>query len=330
VTSAATVLISSAGRRVELLEAFRQALADLGLEGRVLAADRSWYSSARHRADAHFAVPSCEQPEFVPRMVELCREQHVDLVVPTIDTELPVLAAGRDELAAVGATVAVSAPAVVEIAGDKVATHSWLTAHGFPTVRQTTVAEVRDDGRGWPFPLVVKPRFGSAAKGVAIVDDEQELAVAARTGEVVVQTIARGDEYTVDALVDRSGRCVCTVPRRRIEVRAGEVAKAVTVHSPVLERLAAEIAEALPGAYGALAIQVFAGEGFTDPTVIELNARFGGGFPLSRQAGADFPRWILEEVVGLPSSAKADGWRDGLVMLRYDAAVFVAAGGSPR
>jgi carbamoyl-phosphate synthase large subunit len=172
VTSAVTVLISSAGRRVALLEAFRQALGDLGLEGRVLAADRSWYSSARHRADAHFEVPSCDRPEFVPRMVELCREQHVDLVVPTIDTELPVLAAGRDELAAVGATVAVSAPAVVEIAGDKIATHSWLTARGFPTVRQATLAEVRVDGRDWPFPLVVKPRFGSAAKGVAVVNDE--------------------------------------------------------------------------------------------------------------------------------------------------------------
>jgi carbamoyl-phosphate synthase large subunit len=329
VTSAATVLVSSAGRRVELVKAFRQALEDLGLEGRVLATDRSWYSSARHSADAHFEVPSCDRPEFVPRMVELCTEQHVDLVVPTIDTELPVLAAARDELAAVGATVAVSAPAVVEIAGDKVATHSWLTAHGFPTVRQATLAEVRSDERCWPFPLVVKPRFGSAAKGVAVVTDVRELDVASRSGGFVVQTVAAGDEYTVDALVDRSGRCVCAVPRRRIEVRAGEVAKAVTVHSPVLERLAAEICEALPGAYGALAIQVFADERFTDPTVIELNARFGGGFPLSRQAGADFPRWILEEVVGLPSSARADGWRDGLVMLRYDAAVFVADEGSP-
>jgi carbamoyl-phosphate synthase large subunit len=324
VTSTATVLVSSAGRRVELLKAFRQALADLGLEGQVLATDRSWYSSAAHSADARFEVPSCDRPEFVPHMVELCAQHDVDLVVPTIDTELPVLAAARDAFAAVGATVAVSAPAVVDVAGDKVATHSWLTAHGFPTVRQATLAEVEADDLAWPFPLVVKPRFGSAAKGVAVVTDGDELAVAARAGEVVAQTVAAGDEYTIDALVDRAGRCVCAVPRRRIEVRAGEVAKAVTVHAPVLERLAADICEALPGAYGALAIQVFADAGFVDPTVIELNARFGGGYPLSRQAGADFPRWILEEVVGLPSSAHADGWRDGLVMLRYDAAVFVA------
>ena len=59
--------------------------------------------------------------------------------------------------------------------------------------------------------------------------------------------------------------------------------------------------------------------------VIEVNARFGGGFPLAREAGADFPRWLVEEVAGLPSTAREDGWQDGLVMLRYDAAVFVDA-----
>lgn len=318
-----TVLVSSAGRRVELLRSFRQALSDLGLDGRVVATDRSWYSSARHSADAGYEVPSCSDPAFVPRMVELCAEQRVDLVIPTIDPELPVLAAASAELAAVGTTVAVSAPAVVAIAADKVATHEWLAAHDFPTVRQAPVAAVGDDPASWPFPLVVKPRFGSAAHGVAIVGDTTALEVAARVGEVVVETVAAGTEHTIDVLVDRVGACVCAVPRRRIEVRAGEVSKAITVRSATLERLAADVCAALPGPFGALTIQVFVDEASGQLAIIELNARFGGGFPLSREAGADFPRWMLEDLVGLPSTATADGWRDGLVMLRYDAAVFV-------
>jgi carbamoyl-phosphate synthase large subunit len=80
--------------------------------------------------------------------------------------------------------------------------------------------------------------------------------------------------------------------------------------------------EALPGAYGALNVQVFVDDP-DDLAVIEINARYGGGFPLSLAAGADFPRWMLEELRGLPSTAAPDGWRAGLVMLRYDAAVFV-------
>jgi carbamoyl-phosphate synthase large subunit len=320
------VLLSSAGRRVELLRGFRAALDALGVDGRVLAADRSWYSSAVHSADAHYEVPSCDAPDFIPRMLDLCSAQEVDLVVPTIDPELPVLAAARDEFATIGTTVSVSTPEVVAIAADKRATHDWLTAHGFPTVHQTTASDVEADPTAWPFPLLVKPRRGSAGRGVAVVRDPVELQVAARDGDVVVETLAVGTEHTIDALVDRSGRCVCAVPRRRIEVRAGEVAKAVTVRSPTLEHLARDVSEGLPGAYGAITIQAFLGERPDDVAIIELNARFGGGFPLSREAGADFPRWLLEEVIGLPSTARSDGWEPGLVMLRYDAAVFVREG----
>jgi carbamoyl-phosphate synthase large subunit len=321
--TAATVLISSAGRRVELLRGFRSALDTLGLDGRVLAVDRSPLSSALQTADEGFLVPSCDDPAFVPEMLELCHKHSVDLVVPTIDPELPVYAAARDEFSSAGTTVAVGSAEVVAIAADKSRTHEWLTGNGFPTVGQATPGEVRADPPAWPFPLVVKPRHGSAAIGFCVVNDVPAFDLAVRAGDVVVQTVAPGVEYTVDVLVERSGRCVCAVPRRRLEVRAGEVSKAVTMRSAELEALAVAVSEALPGAYGVITLQIFRDDDTARMAVIEMNARFGGGFPLSREAGADFPRWLLEEVTGMPSSATTDGWRDGLVMLRYDAAVFL-------
>jgi carbamoyl-phosphate synthase large subunit len=321
----ASVLVSSAGRRVELLRSFRSALADLGLDGRVLAADRSWYSSAFHAADRGIVVPGCDDPGFVDRIVELCERDGVGLVVPTIDPELAVYAAARERFDRAGVTVAVSSPEVVTISADKAATNDWLRRHGFPTVAQTTVAGIEADPQAWPYPLVVKPRFGSASIGVAVVADAVELGVAARAGEVVLEERAPGQEYTVDCYVDRAGRCRCAVPRRRLEVRGGEVSMGVTVRSPRLEALAADVCEALPGAFGAVTLQAFV-DGDTETgraSVIEINARFGGGYPLSHAAGADFPRWLLEEVTGRASTAAADRWRGGLVMLRYDAAVFV-------
>ena len=124
-------------------------------------------------------------------------------------------------------------------------------------------------------------------------------------------------------LVDRSGRCVSAVARQRIEVRAGEVSKAVTVRNPSVLTVARGVAEALPGAYGVMNIQIFHDTDTDAVNVIEVNPRYGGGFPLSFEAGAWFPRWFLEEVLGQPSTAH-DDWRADLVMLRYDAAVFVA------
>jgi carbamoyl-phosphate synthase large subunit len=182
---------------------------------------------------------------------------------------------------------------------------------------------------------LTKPRFGSASEAVSLVRNtaELELLVArdeagtrlidGRPGDMVIQTVAAGDEYTIDVFVDRSGRCLCAVPRRRLEVRAGEVSKAVTVRSEELIELAFSMVKALPGAYGALNFQVFADQATRQLAVIEINPRFGGGFPLTHRAGADYARWLLEDVRGLPSSASADSWREGLVMLRYDAAVFV-------
>lgn len=328
-----TVLISSAGRRVELLRGFRRALASLGLDGKVVATDATWYSSAFHEADESVIVPRLDDPAFVPTLLEVCEKHAVDLIVPTIDTEMAAWVANRDRFAAIGTTVSLSGGDVVDIAADKQRTHDWLVASGFPTVAQATPEQVLADPAAWSFPLVAKPRFGSAGIGVGIVGDADELAAAVRRpglGEMVVQTLARGHEHTIDVLADRDGRCVCAVPRRRLEVRSGEVSKGVTVRSPRLQDLAARICATLPGAFGAISVQVFVDGDPDEPAaddavlaVIEINARYGGGFPLALEAGADFPRWQLEQLLGLPSTAEADGWRDGLVMLRYDAAVFV-------
>jgi carbamoyl-phosphate synthase large subunit len=317
------VLVSSAGRRVALLRLFREALAGLGLEGAVLATDMSRLSSAFQLADEAFVVPPCRSLDFVPAMLELCRAHAVRLVVPTIDPELPVYAAHRAEFAAVGTTVAVSGPEAVTLAGTKDRTHAWLVERGFPTVRQASVTEVLADPEAWPFPLVAKPVGGSASVGVAVVRDLRALTEATGDGDYVVQALARGEEHTVDVLCDRRGRSLCAVPRKRLEVRSGEVQKGVTVRHRGLERLARDVCEALPEVFGALCVQVFLDPATGEMAVIEINPRFGGGHPLACAAGADFPRWLVEEVAGLPVSARDDAWRSGLVMLRYDDAAFV-------
>lgn len=234
-----TVLVSSAGRRVELLRGFRRALASLGVDGRVIATEATWYSSAFHEADEGIVVPRLDDPAFVPTLLEVCEKHGVDLLVPTIDTEMAAWVGSRDEFAAIGTTISLSGGGVVDIAADKQLTHDWPVANGFPTVRQATPEAVLADPAAWTFPLVAKPRFGSAGRGVAIVRDADELAAAVRRpelGETVVQTLAGGRQYTIDVLADRAGRCVCVIPRRRIEVRSGEVSMGVTIVGILEER----------------------------------------------------------------------------------------------
>lgn len=324
-TQRVNILLSSAGRRVALQRLMRVSLLELSLAGEVMAADMSPMSPAFQAAERSFIVPRCTSPEFIPVMLDICRREEIQLLVPTIDTELPAYAAHRDEFARIGTIVSISSPEVVAIGGNKARTHEWLTRNGFPTVRQATIEQVLAEPSHWPFPFLVKPAGGSSSIGVSVVRDLVELEAATRSGGFIAQTIAKGIEHTIDFLAGRDGLCRCAVPRRRFEVRAGEVSKGMTVRSAVLEKLAGRICSALPGAYGCLNVQVFHDETTDALNVIEINPRFGGGYPLAWEAGAHFPRWIIEEMLGIPSTASSSGWRDRLVMLRYDDAVFVDA-----
>ncbi len=317
------VLLSSAGRRVGLLRCFQQSLADLGMSGSLHAADCSRSAPAFHLADRSWLVPRCRETGFTAAVLAIASAANIRLIVPTIDTELPAYAAARREFEAAGVLVSVSAPETVDICADKALTNSWLTRHGFPTVRQSTPAEVLANPAAWPFPLLVKPRRGSASIGVRTVESPAALALLAEAqSELVVEEIAPGQEHTINVFVDRQGRCRCAVPHRRLEVRAGEVSKGLTVKHRGMMELARQIAEKLPGAFGALNIQCFLGPDGAI-RVIELNARFGGGYPLAHQAGAHFTRWLIEETLGLPLTADFDAWQDDLAMLRFDDAVFV-------
>jgi len=317
-----TVLLSSAGRRVALLRLFCQTLKHLGFEGRLVVADSSRTAPTFHLANSSFQVPPCLDPSFPQAVLDICRREGVDLIVPTIDTELPVYAAHRDSFASEGVLVAVSSQETIDICRDKVRTHSWLGEHGFPTVEQWCGVPLPSYV---PFPVIVKPRHGSASVGVCRAQDREEMEFyLRRIKDPMVEIELTGIEYTVNFYVSRKGRVVSAVPHQRMEVRAGEVSKGVTVKHGGLMETARRLGEALPQAFGAMNFQCFLGvDGVA--RITEINGRFGGGYPLAYHAGADFPRWLIEAALGreVDRPEYFDQWDDGCTMLRYDDAVYV-------
>lgn len=316
------VLLSSGGRRVGLLQAFRDALADGGVSGSVFVADAAATAPAAFLAERSFRVPRCADPAFAETVLDLCRQHGIKLVVPTIDTELAAYAEARERFAEAGIAVAVSDPATVAVCADKRRTHCWLVSQGFPTVRQASVGEVLMDSPQWAFPVIAKPARGSASQGVRRIASAEELRFLSGWNELMVEEIAPGQEYTINIYVDRKGRCLAAVPHLRLEVRGGEVSKGITVRHSGLMELGQAIAEALPGAFGALNVQCFV-DG-REVRIIEINARFGGGYPLTHRAGARFASWLVGECLGCEQTP-FDSWSPDVAMLRYDEAVYVSA-----
>jgi carbamoyl-phosphate synthase large subunit len=321
-----TIMISSAGRRVGLIECFRQSASELGIQLTVVAVDvEPSLSAACALSDRAFKVPRCTDPMFLDRIMSICRAESVQLIVPTIDTELVPYAAARANFADAGIRVSIADQEVVEVARDKLRTAEWLAAAGLPTPRTTAVAEVLANPGDWTWPVIAKPRGGSASAGVGIVASPGDLESRSRTDpSLIVQELCRGPEYTVNLFFDAAGTLRSIVPHRRLEVRGGEVSKGRTVRHERLLSLGLTLARAIsPRARGALCFQAIEECAELHPRIIELNARFGGGYPLAHAAGATFTRWLLLELLGkAPDVSEPTAWRDGVTMLRYDVAVF--------
>jgi carbamoyl-phosphate synthase large subunit len=307
-----TIVLSAAGRRVALLRLLRADAAALGLTPRIIALDRVPHlSAACALADLALAAPAATDPGFGDFVVETCRQHQVRLVIPTIDPELPAMAAIAPALRQVGTMVNISAPEAVAVARDKLATMRALAEAGIAVPRTGNASEAAS----WGVELIAKPRGGSASVGVRRVGPAD---LAGLADEMLVQERLVGEEYTVNLFV-AGGRTVAAVPHWRRAVRAGEVEKGITRRHKGLAAIAARLPAAVPGFWGALCFQAI--DTADGPKVFEINARFGGGFPLAHAAGAPFTRWLIAQAAGL-NETPHDEWQEGTTMLRYDEAVF--------
>ncbi len=320
-----TVLFTCIGRRVSLLKAFRAAARRLRRSIRFYGTDTTPLSPALQLCDEGFLVEPICHPRYVKQLLSIVRRRGVKLVVPTIDLDLGVLAENRPRFEKAGCRVLVSDPGVIDTCLDKRQTYRFLTANGFDSPMTCSVRGALDrDSKGqWAWPCYLKPWDGHAAKGTVVVRDRRELLFCGRrVPNAICQELVEGDEYTCDVYVDFEKRVRCVVPRRRLEVRSGEVSKAqVAKHRGIMTEVA-RLVEHLRAGPGVVTVQVFLSER-DRVTFIEINPRFGGGVPLSIRAGADFPRWILQELAGRRPRIGFDAFQDGLTMLRYDEAVWL-------
>ena len=171
--------------------------------------------------------------------------------------------------------------------------------------------------------MILKPAFGSSSKNVFKLENKKDLEYFyPKLEKPIIQEFIIGEEYTIDTYFNFEGKLKCVVPRRRLEVRSGEVSKSITVKDERLINAIYKHFDINNLFFGCVTIQCFKEKG-NKFKFIEINPRFGGGFPLSFMAGANFAKWILQETFGLKSEATQDCWKDNVHMLRYDEEIIV-------
>ena len=316
------LLFTCVGRRVELIQAFRRAGDTLSIRLEVNGADASRLSPGMHLVDKAHLVPPIASGKYIDTLVDLVRQTKIDLLIPLLDLELPVLAEAVNRFDELGCRALISSPSVVQICRDKLATYESLKAAGIdtPATWPWSDAVLRKRHR---FPYFLKPRCGSAGMGNFVVRNVEELRVfGRRVSDAIVQEFVEGVEHTLDVYTGFDGRPRCVVPRRRLEVRTGEVSKALVVKDRSLMAVGYRVAEALQECRGVVTVQcIRTSTGRT--RVIEINPRFGGGVPLAVHAGADFPKWILADHLGRKPRINPLGFRGDVAMLRFDDSIFL-------
>ncbi|WP_374539963.1 ATP-grasp domain-containing protein [Flavobacterium sp.] len=315
------ILITSAGQRVSLVRAFQKELKLIDAEAKVYTVDLNpVLAPACHVSDGYRTVKKVTDSNYIQELIAICKEFDIQLLIPTIDTELLVLAKHKHLFLEQGITPIVSSAEFVTICRDKRITNDFFLQNNIDVPRAVTKEKPT-------FPLYIKPYDGSLSFDTFLIQSASDLRPYHFENEklMFMEYIDHDsyDEYTVDTYYDKKGDLKSIVPRKRITVRAGEVSKGVTQRNEIITCIKENLPH-IEGAVGCLTMQFFFNPKTKRIIGIEINPRFGGGYPLSYLAGANYPKFLIEEYLLGKEIVFFDEWEANLLMLRYDDEVLVS------
>lgn len=314
------IMITSSGRRVSLINSFKKELKKIDPSAMVVALDAKHnISAAAHVADISLSICNVHQSNYIEELLSICIENNIKLVIPTIDYELEIMSKHRKEFKEKGIELLVSDHNFIRICSDKKQNQDFFEKNGIATPKVYSKTKYK-------FPLFIKPINGSNSANNHLISDATYLSDNYFNDnellffEYIDPNIY--DEFTCDIYYDNNGGLKCVIPRKRIEVRGGEVIKGVTERNELVQVIKNRLGK-ISGARGCITMQFFVHKENGEIKGIEINARFGGGFPLSYLAGGNYPKWILEEYLLQKDIPEYDKWEENLLMLRYDAEILV-------
>lgn len=313
-------MITSAGQRVSLVRAFQSELKNIFPEAKVFTVDLNpILAPACHVSDGFKQINRVTDNNYIDNLISLCKEWDIKMVIPTIDTELLVLAQNEKRFSENGIKVVVSSEDFISKCRDKRIINKFFSKRGIDIPKLV-------DKNNPTFPLFIKPYDGSRSVDTFLIKKESELTNYHFQNKklMFMEYINPKEysEYTVDTYYDRNHQLKCVVPRKRINVRAGEVNKGLAIKNEIVSLIKEKLNE-ISGAIGCLTMQFFFNNETKRMVGIEINPRFGGGYPLSYLAGANYPKYLIEEYMLKKEIPFNDNWEDNLLMLRYDDEVLV-------
>ena len=313
------IIITSAGQRVALVRDFKETLVRFYAEAKVFTTDMNpELAPAAYVSDGCFEVLRVTDENYISQLLDICKKNEIGMIVPTIDTELLVLAENKKLFNDNDIIVCVSDLDFIKVCRDKRNTGDFLEKHNIRVPKAV-------DKYNPTFPLFAKPYDGSLSTNLHYIKNAEELTqdILDDPKLLFMEYIDKETykEYTIDMYYGTDNCVKCIVPRERIKIRAGEINKGRTVKCPLMDYIKERL-DKIEGCIGCICIQVFFNPLTEDVVGIEINPRFGGGYPQSYAAGGNYPEMLIKEYFLGEKIAYIDDLKDNMLMLRFDDAVY--------
>jgi len=316
------ILFTSVGRRVELMQAFHSAADKLKMELSIFGTDITETAPALYYCDKSIQICRIDNLEYIPQLLNICRKNKINAVIPTIDTDLLLLSQNKQKFENVGTKVYIGAPDKIAICRDKRLTGEFFGSCGLKAPKAYDNISKYQGG----YPAFIKPLDGSSSIDAYMVKNEEELGTySLKIKDYIIQPYIDGTEYTIDIFCNYNGMPVYITPRTRMAVRSGEVLKTKICQD---EKMILEMQKLIKKfkPCGQITVQLIKDKQTEENYYIEINPRFGGGAPLAIKAGADSAQALLLDLLGQELPYQSYAALDSAIYSRFDQSICVQEG----
>lgn len=311
------ILITSVGSRNKIVQYFKK---ELGKSGKVIVTDMSDLAPAIYDADKFYLVPKIDSPNYIDKLLEICKKEKIDCLFALIDPELSLISKNTEKFIKIGTTPLISSYESVELAFDKYKMFKYLESNGFKTAKtyidkSTFYKDLDNDEIS--FPVFVKPIKGSASINISKVSTKEEIELLfSLYNDLIIQEFMDGKEIGADVYIDPISKKVVSIfTKEKIKMRAGETDKARSFKDEKLFQLIKQVVEKIGYVY-MIDMDIFKING--EYYISEINPRFGGGYPHAYESGVNFPKLIVNSMNGIENKINIGNYNEDIYMMKYN------------